>query len=260
MTKHELKQFFYDNLSKAGVESAAFEAGQLAEFTEPIKKEQTLNRRLNGEPLQYILGEWEFYGITLSVGEGVLIPRADTETVVETALTVLKGIKNPTVFDLCAGSGCIGIAVAKHSDAEVKFFEKSAEALYFLTKNVKATGISGEIINADVLSCPDQSLYGLADVIVSNPPYIRSDVVPTLSKEVGFEPKMALDGGEDGLIFYRFIAKHWKKMLKPDGYLVFEIGFDQAEEVSQIMQDEGFFEVTVKKDLCGNNRVVYGKK
>ncbi len=259
MTKQELKRFFYENLAKAGVESALFEAGQLAEFTDPEKRDETLKRRLGGEPLQYILGEWEFYGITLSVGDGVLIPRPDTETAVDTALSLLKGKKEAIVYDLCAGSGCIGIAVAKHSGAKVKFFEKSLDAIKYLAKNIETTATNGEIINTDVLIAPEKRLYNTADMIISNPPYIRSDVVPTLSKEVHREPKMALDGGEDGLIFYRFIASKWKHVIKKDGYLVFEIGFDQADEVKQIMENEGFSCVTVKKDLGGNNRVVYGK-
>ena len=258
MTTSQLKRFFLENLQKAGIESADFEAEQLARYTDPEKREETLRRRLNGEPLQYILGEWEFFGITLSVGDGVLIPRADTETVVERAIKLLKGTEKPLVYDLCAGSGCIGIAVAKFTGASLKFFEKSPKALKYLKANVESTGTNGEITVCDVLEEPDEGLPE-ADLIISNPPYIKSDVIPSLQREVQFEPKMALDGGEDGLIFYRTIAKKWKKKIKKGGYLVFEIGFDQAKEVTEILQNEGYSEVKAERDLTGNHRVVYGK-
>ncbi len=258
MTDFELRRFFKEGLFKAGIESAGFEAEQLSRYTDPEKRDETLKRRLSGEPLQYILGEWDFYGITLKVGDGVLIPRADTETVVETAIDLLKQTQNPTAFDLCAGSGCIGIALAKHAKANVKFFEKSEKALGYLSFNVESTKTNGEIIVCDVLDEPQQGLPN-ADLIISNPPYIKSSVIPNLQKEVSFEPNMALDGGEDGLIFYRAIAKKWKKKLKKGGYLVFEIGFDQMEEVTEILQNEGYSEITAKKDLCGNYRVVHGK-
>ena len=259
MTRQELKAYFYERLKTEGVESARFESEQLGSYTNPEHAEQTLKRRLSGEPLQYILGEWDFFGITLKVGEGVLIPRADTETVAERAIELLKGLKNPIVFDLCAGSGCIGIALSKFAGAKVSFFEKSPKALEYLSHNVTSTNTNAEIFEADVLLPPENEFFGTADMIISNPPYIKSGVIPSLSKEVGFEPKMALDGGDDGLVFYRSIAKNWKRVLKKNGYLVFEIGFDQEKEVIEILKAEGYSEVTSGKDLCGNPRVVYGK-
>ena len=259
MTKLEAKQFFRQGLEEAGVQSAWFEAEQLAQFTNPENAEQTLKRRLSGEPLQYILGEWDFFGITLKVGEGVLIPRADTETVAETARSLLKGVPNPTVYDLCAGSGCIGIALAKFSGAAVKFFEKSPKALEYLKHNVKSTSTNGEVFESDVLLPPEKELFATADMIISNPPYIKTEVMNTLQREVQFEPKMALDGGDDGLIFYRTIAKKWKNVLKKGGFLVFEIGFDQEKEVTDILKAEGYLDVTSLKDLGNNPRVVYGK-
>lgn len=258
MTTAELKSFFKEGLKKAGIESADFEAEQLAQYTDPERREQTLRRRLSGEPLQYILGEWDFYGITLKVGEGVLIPRPDTETVAERAIKLLKGNEKPLVYDLCAGSGCIGIALAKFGGAKVKFFEKSEKALKYLKVNVESTNTNGEIIVCDVLEEPNEDLIE-ADLIISNPPYIKSGVMPSLQREVQFEPKMALDGGEDGLIFYRTIANKWKKKIKKGGYLVFEIGFDQMAEVTEILKMQGYSDVTAEKDLCGNYRVVYGK-
>ena len=266
MTKQELIVKFTKTLSEAGFESARFEATQIVEFllgdggkiTAETERQadELVNRRLDREPLQYILGEWEFYGLPFYVGKGVLIPRPDTETVVETAINLLKGKQNPTVFDLCAGSGCIGITLAHYTDANVKLFEKSVDALLYIFKNIKLNGVEAEVYECDVLGEPP--LKDTADLIISNPPYIKADVLETLEPEVKREPIMALDGGEDGLIFYRHIAKCWKKSLNKGGWLLFEIGFDQAEDVTKIMQDEGFSDVQVIKDLGKNNRVVLG--
>ncbi len=262
MLTSELAKLLENELAEGKIESPRFEANQIASATNGDEKKarQMVERRLNGEPLQYILGEWEFYGITLKVGEGVLIPRADTETVVEVGTELLKGVVSPSVFDLCAGSGCIGIALSKHTGAKVKFVEKSNLAIKYLMENLKLTATDGDVYEADVLELPQDDFVGTADMIISNPPYIRSEVILTLQKEVQFEPKMALDGGSDGLLFYREISKKWKDVLKKGGYLVFEIGFDQACEVAKILKNEGYNEVTIKKDLCNNSRVVYGKK
>ena len=266
MTKSELIKAVADRLSAAGLDASRFEATQIVEFalgnggtvTAEVqqKAEIMLDRRLHHEPLQYILGEWEFYGLPFKVGEGVLIPRPDTETTVETAVQLIKGKQNPTVFDLCAGSGCIGITLARLTDANVKMFEKSPDALVFLLANVRLNNVTAAVYEYDVLGEP--FCGEKADIIISNPPYIRSDVVQTLEPEVQCEPKMALDGGKDGLVFYRHIAGAWKTALKKDGWLVFEIGFDQAEDVTKIMQDEGYSDIQVIKDLGGNDRVVLG--
>ncbi len=265
MTKQELIGKIAETLKTAGFESARFEATQIVEFlvcgggvTAEIehKAEKLVNRRLNREPLQYILGEWEFYGLPFYVGKGVLIPRPDTETVVETAIKLLDGKQNPTVFDLCAGSGCIGITLAHYTDANVKLFEKSVDALQYIFKNIKLNRVEPQVYECDVLGEPP--LKDTADLIISNPPYIKSEVIETLEPEVKREPRMALDGGEDGLIFYRHIAKVWKKSLNKGGWLLFEIGFDQAESVTKIMQGEGFYDIEVVKDLGGNERVVLG--
>ena len=260
MTKQELIKHIESELSKNGFESAHFEAQQLAAQCRNLEHaEELLKRRLRHEPLQYILGEWEFYGITLKVGDGVLIPRQDTETVAETAINLLSDTQNPTVFDLCAGSGCLGLAIEKHAGAKVNFFEKSEKALRFLEENLKLTNSCGQIFKTDVLMPPPEEFYGVADMIFSNPPYIRSCVMPTLEKEVRLEPQMALDGGEDGLMFYRTIAKLWKPALKKGGYLVFEIGFDQQAQVEHILKSEGFEDIKAIRDLCGNFRVIIGK-
>ena len=264
--KNSLELRIAEALRQGKIESAEFEARQivlavanLGEKSETTA-ERMLKKRLSGEPLQYILGEWEFFGLTFKVGPGVLIPRPDTEVVVETALKLLKGQSKPRVVDVCAGSGCIGIALAVHSGALVTFIEKSREAIRFLKENVALNRVNAQIVECDVLQSPDFGTEEPIDLIVSNPPYIRSDVIGSLSVEVQKEPKMALDGGEDGLKFYRGITQKAAADLKESGHLVFEIGFDQAEEVSEILRLNGFKNIKIVKDYGGNDRVVYGTK
>lgn len=263
MNKEELLRSVAARLSENGFESAVFEAAQLCldinkfgEVSETAVKDvfSKVERRLKHEPLQYILGEWEFCGLTLKVGRGVLIPRQDTETLVETLLPVVKSGKTE-VADLCAGSGCIGIALEKLGGAKVTMLEKSRDALKYLKENVRLNGCSAEVLEYDVLGEPLDRKF---DIIVSNPPYIRREVIKTLSTEVGFEPTEALDGGDDGLIFYRYIANNWKKALNEGGYIAFEIGFDQEKEVCEIAEKAGFKDVTCRRDLCGQPRVVTG--
>lgn len=261
MTREELVKLIEKRLLDKGFESSRFEAQQIAEMAlrcdnAALVAEQMTEKRLSHYPLQYILGEWEFYGLPILVGDGVLIPRQDTETVVDVALNLLKGQKSPTVFDICAGSGCIGIALAKKLETKAYFFEKSEKALQYLKKNIALNKIDGEILACDALKADLEEFQGTADIIVSNPPYIKSAVVPTLDIEVGHEPKMALDGGDDGLVFYKAIAEKWKQSLKKNGIIVFEIGFDQADEVAEILQKNGYKNIKITNDLCGNPRVV----
>ena len=268
MTVEELILKTSAELLACGIESARFEAKQLvsavtngkfsfeAVTTEEIRHlDQMLDRRKAHEPLQYILGEWEFYGFPFKVGSGVLIPRQDTETLIEAALPLIK--KGDKVFDLCAGSGCIGITLAKLKGADVTLFEKSREALEYIKQNITLNAVNVSVSEYDVLGKP---FDGKADVIVSNPPYIKTAVVNELSAEVKHEPKMALDGGSDGLIFYRHIASVWKESLNGGGWLIFEIGFDQGDEVSEILENAGYKEVRCIKDLGQNDRVVIGRK
>ena len=270
MTDREIFSAVAKKLSEKGFESAEREAKELVFWVtgkrclldrdvsseDADKIDEACRRRCQNEPLQYILGEWEFCGLTFSVGRGVLIPRQDTETVVETALKLLKTKTSKKVFDLCAGSGCIGISLEKLGQAEVILFEKSKQALRFLKKNVELNRANAKIVEYDVLNGAEY--VEKADMIVSNPPYIRTDVLKTLQLEVQHEPIMALDGGEDGLLFYKAILSRWKKSLKKNGYMVFEIGFDQAEAVKELCQSEGFCDVTVVKDFCGHDRAVFG--
>lgn len=216
-----------------------------------------VKRRINGEPLQYILGTQEFMGIEFDVAKDVLIPRADTETLVETVLKHLN--KNgATLLDIGCGSGCVGLSIAYlNSRVCLRGVDISDSALALSKRNAKKLGLSerAEFVKADILS---DSLPGKYDVIVSNPPYIRTDVIPTLMREVQFyEPHLALDGGGDGLKFYRTIIEKAPRLLNEKGLLAFEIGFDQGEEVSKLM-NKSFDNVKVIKDLAGNDRVVSG--
>lgn len=193
-----------------------------------------LTRRASREPLQYLLGKWSFYGDEYYVSPACLIPRADTELIVDTVLAHLP--KNSRIADICCGSGCIGIAVLRNSDAVCDSVDISEEALEIARKNAESLGVSSRISlhRADVtVSSPLTEKY---DVIVSNPPYIRHSVVETLSPEVLCEPKIALDGGDDGLVFYRAILKNFISALKENGKFVFEIGYDQKEDIESIAE------------------------
>lgn len=220
------------------------------------------DRRIAGEPVQYILGEWDFMGFTFKVGQGVLIPRPETEILCEYVLEKIRDISNPTVYDLCSGSGCIGISIKKHRpDAKVILIEKSDEALKYLRENSKALCADAEpvIIQGDILKIENFSHLPEADVIVSNPPYIRSNEIPTLQSEVQREPTMALDGGEDGLIFYRVLINDWSKKLKADGFMAFECGEDQSEDIMDLFEKISFDSEAII-DYNNIQRIVTGRR
>lgn len=211
-----------------------------------------------GEPLQYILGSWEFYGCPFYVGEGVLIPRGDTELLVELALDFLKNREKPKIADLCAGSGCIGIAIAKENkDVSVTSVELYLKALGFLERNIKLNGTEDRVraLNADVLKPLD--LKDL-DMIISNPPYIREDERESLDIEVRKEPDTALFAPDRGLLFYKQLVKRGKESLKKGGALLVETGCSQREEVTEIFKQAGYEKIEAFKDLAGNHRAVMG--
>lgn len=206
----------------------------------------------NGEPLQYVIGKWDFYESEFFVGEGVLIPRPETEELTDLAVKYAKQIKNPVVIDLCSGSGCIGISIAKAvKNSKVYLVEKSEQAFEYLTKNAKDVP-NVNSLNKDIFTLPQ---IEKADIIVSNPPYINSDDIDSLQSEVQKEPRMALDGGKDGLDFYRFIAKNYKEYLKENGLLLFEIGDTQADAVVDILKSNGYGNIEIKNDIYGNSRI-----
>lgn len=217
---------------------------------------EALNRRILGEPLQYIKGECEFYGLTFKVGAGVLIPRADTETLVDTALSVAQ--KTAKIADLCSGSGCIAISLKKQlPSSEIYAYEISQNAIKYLEENAKQNETEIKIIKADVTENQAETDF---DIIVSNPPYLTADDMNSLQKEVTFEPESALFGGDDGLMFYRKITEIWADKIKTDGYLIFEIGINQENDVAEILENGGFYDIKFSKDLNGIIRTVSGKR
>lgn len=207
------------------------------------------------EPLQYVLGKWDFYESEFYVGRGVLIPRPETEELVELAIKHIKSLGACVVYDLCAGSGCIGLSIAKAcKNAKVYLVEKSDDALVYLNKNAKGI-TNAEVVKGDITKSID---LPKADVIISNPPYIKSADIESLQAEVQFEPKMALDGGEDGLYFYRIINDNWTNMLKPCGKLFLEIGNEQGEDIINVLNN--YINIKVIKDLYGNDRMVSAER
>ncbi len=257
MEKRQLEIKIRELFKSSGIKSYEFEARQIVNsFFGKICEQKILQlakTRTNRYPLQYLLGEWEFYGLPIIVGEGVLIPRADTETLVDTALEILKKYKDPQVADLCSGSGCIALAIEKNSNATVTAVEKYEKAYEYLKKNIFLNNSKVKPILDDALS-----FCGKFDVVVSNPPYIETNTIDTLQKEVRFEPKIALDGGVDGLDFYRIISRNADNLIKPNGTLIFEIGYNQKDAVMKILENEGFSDISCVKDLNGNSRVIFG--
>ncbi len=226
-----------------------------------------LKRLLTGEPLAYVLGEWEFYGLRLYVNENVLIPRDDTCAVA--SLAIKQGIflpKDPRVLDLCCGSGCIGLAVASRvKDARVTLADISKEALAVAKKNITLNKMTGRVscVQADALA-PAPGFLGKFDMIISNPPYITGEEMNELPASVkDYEPHLALYGGEDGLDFYRSIAVNYRSALKPGGFLALEFGEDQGDDICAILTENGFTILERTKDFNETERAVlaqYGRK
>ena len=267
-------------LRKAGIEAATLEARELVCFgTGKSRDELTLDgglyaspelerrvrdlvdRHLAGEPVAYLIGEWEFYGLPLDISRDVLIPRPDTEVLTEQAIGYIKTLGECRVLDLCAGSGCIGLAVAAQApQSRVVLGEWSDGALKICRQNIRRNGLSGRVVpmQADAREKPEKSL-GDFQCIVCNPPYIpRADIDGLDNSVRDYEPHLALDGGEDGLDFYRAISEKWRDALTPGGRLYFEVGIGQADSVLRIMRAQGFGDIQVVKDLHGIPRVVFG--
>lgn len=220
-------------------------------------------RRLRGEPVAYITGSWEFYGLPIVTTPDVLIPRMDTEKLVDTAKELLTGRKmNARILDLCCGSGCITCAIGHEMPAtRLVAIDISANALEVCRKNIAAQKLISRVIcmQADALSSPPLGI-GEFDMIVSNPPYIASEEIKTLDVSVkDFEPVWALDGGEDGLKFYKAIIKYWKSLLRQGGYLLFEVGEGQSQAVRDMLSAAGFGYTDTRKDTLGIDRVVFGR-
>lgn len=239
-----------------------FKLGDTVNEEEKVLAYSIAKKRISGIPIQYCIGEWDFFGETYNVGPGVLIPRPETEELCEIVINELKNKSGAVVFDLCSGSGCIGITVKNNvPDSKVYLVEKSEEALFYLNQNVeKLCGSQNiEVIQGDVLNLKDfDSLTIEADVIVSNPPYIKSEEIAELQSEVQKEPLMALDGGKDGYDFYRVICGKWHNHLKKGGLIAFECGENQAEYICDLF-DKELFSTEICKDIYGVDRFVLGR-
>lgn len=278
MTVGEAYRKTKDILTEAGFEAPAFEAlclvekvfgfNRLALITrgeETAATDEKLallaeltEKRLNHEPLQYLLGKWSFMGIDLLVGEGVLVPRDDTEVVTSLCIDYLSCKESPNVIDLCAGSGAISLALEKYANCKVTAVELSDKAFSYLTQNIKLNNSAVNALNGDIFECHKDIADNSLELIVSNPPYIKTADIASLQKEVQHEPAMALDGGESGLDFYQRIVPLWKSKLKAGGALAFELGEGQYDEVSRILTDNGFGGITESIDFGGIQRAIIG--
>ena len=222
-----------------------------------------VRRHLSGEPVAYLIGEWEFYGLPLDISPAVLIPRPDTEVLVTKLIDAARGTGSCRILDLCAGSGCIGLAAAANlPNARVLLGEIDDEALKVCRQNIRRSALTGRVtsMKVDAREKPARSL-GEFQFIVSNPPYIPSRDVDALDPSVReHEPRLALDGGADGLDFYRVICEKWRDALSEDGMLFFEVGIGQADQVLRIMRSGGFGDIQIVKDLNDIPRVVYGTR
>jgi len=262
-------------LKDAGIESFVFDAMQLFEHIYGMTKTDVIlspdkllcedgfislcNERADGQPLQYILGKWEFMGLEFYVDRNVLIPRADTETSVN---YVLEQGGTPTVLDMCTGSGCIGISVAHYlKGASVTLADVSDGALAVAKKNAELNGVDVEIIKADLtLGFEKYFEKERFDIIVSNPPYIKSADMKTLSREVLCEPEIALDGGPDGTDFYKSLILLWKDALKDGGVMVLESGYDTWQDICTLFTECGYRDIVTRRDINGIVRTVSAKK
>ena len=267
-------------LKRSGIDAATLEARELVCFGTGKTKEELnrdgglyaspelekrvrdlVDRHLAGEPVAYLIGEWEFYGLPLDISKDVLIPRPDTEVLVEQALEYICPLGECRVLDLCAGSGCIGLAVASQApQARVVLGEYSDAALKICRQTIRRNGLTGQVVPmyVNALEKPEKNL-GEFQCIVSNPPYIPKADIQELDTSVrDYEPHLALDGGEDGLDFYCAIVEKWTDALHVGGRLYFEVGIGQADSVLRIMRAKGYGDIQVVKDLAGIPRVVFG--
>ena len=268
-------------LAAAGCPDADFDAGELFRLvveqdvrlaSEPLTAAQAERlealtvRREQREPLQYLCGKWPFLDFELAVGPGVLCPRADTEVVAEAAAQTLAGVKAPRVLDLCAGTGCLGLGVKRFCpDARVTCVEKSPEAFRYLERNVRSA-LPGAVpaaqaVQGDLFTYWKTLPEGELDLIVSNPPYLTAEEMQHLQPEVAQEPAMALEAGEDGLVFYRGLAAlHYRQALRPGGVLVLEIGWQQRQAVMELLAGNGWADIKCRKDYGGNDRCILARR
>lgn len=274
----DTRQMFHN----AGLEGATLEARELVCYASGKTREQLVRdgrlyvpqmveeqvhqlvqRHLAGEPVAYLIGEWEFFGLPLDISENVLIPRADTEVLAQQAIDYLRSTNGECrVLDLCAGSGCVGLAIASQvKNAHVILGELSEGALRICRQNVRRNGLTGQVMPFQMNALEKPSVQiGEFDCIVCNPPYIPTADIDGLDGSVrDYEPHLALDGGEDGLNFYRSVSDKWRDAMHPGSRLFFEVGIGQADEVLRIMRSYGFGDIEIVPDTAGIPRVVFGR-
>lgn len=229
----------------------------LAEFFNGKELEKAIQRVENGEPLAYVIGQWYFYGLTFKLNRSCLIPRPDTEHVVDKAISLIP--KNGAFADLCTGSGCIAISIKKHRpDLDGYALDVSREAIEAAQINAKENGVTLAYLVTDVLSQEPDEVFPMLDAVISNPPYIRTNVLAEL-EVAKTEPLIALDGGSDGLVFYKTIVKKYLPILKKDGIFIFEIGYDQGGDLKEIAQKYNL-SCEIFKDYGGCDRVAILKR
>lgn len=264
-------------LTEAGAESPAFDASELISFvlgtpyTPALDKETEMSdkdyhklltlaeRRAAGEPLQYIIGQWEFYGYPFKVGKGVLIPRDDTEVALRASFEHLDKTENPKILDLCAGSGTLAVTLKKlYPNAEVTAVEISEDAFFYLRENANLNSADINMINGDIFKVYESFEDKYFDLIISNPPYLTTEELKSMQKELYFEPELALNGGDDGMIFYRGIIPLYTPKLKSGGQLIFELDGSQAEYTAELMKAENYGDIEIFDDLGGIHRVIKG--
>ncbi len=250
-------------LADGGIEDAELEAKWILEDAADEQDARRIAaRRASHEPLQYLLGKWEFYGLPFYVGTGVLIPRPDTETLVDAILSRVPKRSGQHILDLCTGSGCIALALASQmADTQFTGIDLSTEALQYAAKNLAYHLFDGvRFVCANVLDEATAAQYHDLAAIVCNPPYLTAEDMANLQEEVTYEPTAALDGGADGLHFYREITRLWRDALAKGGLLAYEVGANQAEDVAAILSQNDFGCIERICDLGGIERVVLGRK
>lgn len=264
-----------EKLNKYDIEEANFKAKILLSYQMGVKTEylsihideeidceieekfyEKIDEIITGKPIQYITNLQGFYGLDFYVDENVLIPQPDTEILVEEVIGIAKKNKSkPKVLDICTGSGAIAVSIAKNLDGEIWASDISKNALRIAKKNTENNEAEIKFVESDMF----EKIEGKFDIIVSNPPYIETQTIENLPEEVKNEPKLALDGGEDGLDFYRILADKSRAHLEKGGTLAVEIGYNQKEEVMKLFEKYGFVDIYCKKDFGNNDRIVVGK-
>jgi release factor glutamine methyltransferase len=280
LTQRTLYQTIRKRLTDANLEDAVAEAGFLLEslLEKPLpqllmdgdlpvaeaivqRAEQLCDKRCTHYPLQYLLGTWEFYGLSFQVGEGVLIPRADTETLVDFVCSCRQDEPETRLLDLCSGSGCIPSAIAAHlPNVSGMAIERESAAFSYLKKNLQQHAVQVLPVQGDVLQASLAATCTNYHILTCNPPYLTQTDMQQLQPEVAFEPETALYGGTDGLDFYRQVTALWKTTLAAGGWLVYEIGQGQEQDVTDLLQAHGFSHITQRADASGIIRMVAGQR